>query len=234
MKYVLFVVAVLFLSDGRAGDIIPPKAYIYKHDVKKAIDEIYPTIFNYNYIPALAEHESCITLKHKRCWDPSSRLSSKRELGAGLFQVTKTFREDGSIRFDVLSEMKAKYKQELKDVSWDNIFVSPTGQIKIAVLMIRDLNKSLYSVTDQVARAQFVDAAYNGGLGGVIKERRACSLAPNCDANKWFANVENYCSKSKKPLYGNRSACDINRHHVKDVFKNKLPKYDRLYFVKEV
>ena len=31
--------------------------------------------------------------------------------------------------------------------------------------------------------------------------------------------------KSKIKLYGNRSAYDINRHHVNDVLNNRLPKY---------
>lgn len=71
----------------------------------------------------------------------------------------------------------------------------------------------------------FADAAYNGGIGGLNSERRACKLAPDCDPTKWFGNVELYCLKSKAALYGNRSACDINRHHVKDVLLTRISKY---------
>jgi hypothetical protein len=62
------------------------------------------------------------------------------------------------------------------------------------------------------------DAAYNGGIDGVLNERRACGMTDNCDPQQWWGNVERVCLKSKAPLYGTRSACDINRHHVKDVW----------------
>lgn len=81
-----------------------------------------------------------------------------------------------------------------------------------------------HSPSDLEALA-FGDAGYNGGNGGVDKERRACKLASNCDPSKWFNHVERYCMKSKAALYGTRSACDINRHHVEDVLITRAPKY---------
>ena len=75
----------------------------------------------------------------------------------------------------------------------------------------------------------FSDAAYNGGIGGVDKERRACKISPTCDHTKWFGHVENFCMKSKAPLYGNRSACMINRHHVKDVMLTRANKYKKFF-----
>ena len=75
----------------------------------------------------------------------------------------------------------------------------------------------------------FADAAYNGGVSGVNNERRACKMTPGCDPNKWFGHTEKLCLKSKVALYGNRSACDINRHHVKDVLLVRSNKYSLLY-----
>lgn len=214
-------------------DYIPSKAFNYRDTIWKEIENYFPELYNYNYVPSLAEHESCITLKHKRCFEPSSQLLSKREQGVGLFQTTRAFREDGSLRFDTLTEMRNRYKAELKEASWSTYKNRPDLQIRAAILMLRDDYKKLYAVENPVHRMHMVDAAYNGGMGGLLKERRACGMAKNCDPNIWFNNVERYCLKSKKVLYGNRSACDINRHHVKDVFYNNLPKYDRDYFNKE-
>lgn len=70
---------------------------------------------------------------------------------------------------------------------------------------------------------------YNGGMGGVNNERRACGLRKDCNPQFWFDNVERTCMKSKKPLYSGRSACDINRHHVHDVFQVRASKY-RVFF----
>jgi len=92
--------------------------------------------------------------------------------------------------------------------------------------MMRD-NYQYFSkyVQDKQEAYAFADAAYNGGAGGVDHERRACKLTSWCDPNRWFDNVEKLCLKSKVALYGNRSACDINRHHVRDVLINRSAKY---------
>ena len=147
--------------------------------------------------------------------------------------TTRAYNTDGSIRFDKLSELKNNYKQELKDAKWETIYQRPDVQIRTMILMLRDDYKKLYNVIDPINRLQMVDAAYNGGIGGVLKERRACGLSSNCDPNIWFGNVEKYCLKSKKIIYDTRSACDINRNHVHDVFYNKIPKYQKQYFTEK-
>lgn len=92
--------------------------------------------------------------------------------------------------------------------------------------MLKSNYKYYYSITRDVDNSiAFADASYNGGIGGLDKERRACNIASNCNPNIWFGNVERFCMKSKVALYGNRSACDINRHHVKDVLIIRAPKY---------
>ena len=42
---------------------------------------------------------------------------------------------------------------------------------------------------------------------------------------QWFGHVEHTCMKSRAPLYGNRSACDINREHVNLVMRVRSAKY---------
>ena len=180
------------------------------------------------YLGSLIELESCIHLKHPRCWNPKSRLKSAREEGAGLGQITRAFKPDGTIRFDALSELKHKYPKELSELSWQVVYDRPDLQVRALTLMMRDnyqyFNKHVKNSYDAYA---FADAAYNGGVGGVNHERRACKLASWCDPDKWFDNVEKLCLKSKAALYGNRSACDINRHHVKDVINKRSDKYTK-------
>jgi hypothetical protein len=178
------------------------------------------------YLGSLIELESCIHLKHSRCWNPKSRLKSAREEGAGLGQITKAFKPDGTIRFDALSELKHKYPKELSELSWQVVYDRPDLQIRALTLMMRDnyqyFNKHVKNPYDAYA---FADAAYNGGVGGVNHERRACKLASWCNPDLWFNNVEKLCLKSKVALYGNRSACDINREHVQDVINTRSAKY---------
>ncbi len=181
-------------------------------------------------LAALIETESCLHLLHSRCWNSQSRLRTKREEGAGLGQITRAYRPDGSIRFDALQELKEKHPKELYQLNWKNVYERPDLQLRAVVLKLKD-NYSYYrpySYNDIEALA-FADAAYNGGQSGLDNERRACKLDTNCDHTKWFGNVQNYCLKSRSALYGTRSACDINRNHVEDVLIIRTPKY-RKYF----
>ena len=126
--------------------------------------------------------------------------------------------------------MKYKHPKQLAELSWLTIYDRPDLQIRTLILMSRD-NYTYYlpySATPIDAIA-FGDAAYNGGIGGLNNERRACKLAKDCDHTKWFGNVERFCLKSSVALYGNRSACDINRHHVTDVVITRTPKYREFF-----
>jgi len=221
------IVFFLLMTSAHAYDnktYIPPQAFQYFDYIRSDLSRLMPSLKTKHYVPSLIEHESCISLKHKKCWNPSSELKTKREQGVGLPQITRAYNKDGSLRFDTLADLRARYNKELKDLSWSNVKVRPDLQIRALVLLVKSNYNSLYTVDNYMQRLKMSDAAYNGGLGGLRKERLACGLAANCDPQYWDNNVENYCLKSKKPLYGNRSACTINRNHVFLVFKN-MEKY---------
>lgn len=192
-------------------------------------NELLPDFRSPEYFPALIEHESCISLTHSRCWSPTSRLKSAREEGAGLGQITRAFNPDGSIRFDALQDTKRLDPRGLNELKWDNVYERPDLQIRAMILLVRqNYNRLAPLVRDHAPKLAFTDAAYNGGLGGVMNDRRACAVTPNCDPNQWFGHVERTCTKSVRTLYGQRSACDINRDHVRDVLTVKMPKFREL------
>lgn len=229
MRFLLLLVLAVTTKTWGAADYIPKQAYNYRDTIYEETTIYFNKTPHYNYIPSLIEHESCRSLTHSRCWNPASRLKTSKEEGAGLGQLTRTFNPDGSIRFDSLSNLKRNYPKQLSELSWGNIYVRPDLQIRAMHLMINDTYKSLYNIDNVEARLHMTDSAYNGGIRDLQRSRRECGLAKNCDPGIWFDNVEKYCVKSKKPLYGNRSACDINIHHVRDVFKSNLPKYQKDY-----
>lgn len=220
----MLVPYICFAQDVRT--YIPDRANKYLPMMEKQIKEVWPAMPMKNYFPALVEHESCISLKHPKCWNPQSRLKTSREEGAGLSQITRAYRPDGSLRFDALAEARSLDAKGLNDLRWDTIYERPDLQIRVMILMTRaNWNRLEPLVANMEGRLAMADAAYNGGLGGLLNERRACSSKPGCDPARWFGHVEQTCLKSKKPLYGDRSACDINRHHVQDVLLNRMPKY---------
>lgn len=226
----IFLFAVLMLFAGRAGaqdvrTFIPPQAHQHLPTLAAERARFWSDHSQPELLPALIEHESCLRLTHSRCWNPASRLKSAREEGAGLGQITRAFRPDGSTRFDALAEMRDRHPS-LREWSWSTVYQRPDLQLRAVVLKMRDNHRFFTGLGVSPAEAlQFADAGYNGGNGGVQADRRACRAKPGCDPGRWFGHVERTCTKSHAALYGNRSACDINRHHVHDVTQVRAAKY---------
>lgn len=227
LAIVFLGLTILFSGIARAADVrtyIPPAAETYRQTLAAELDTHWPEHPRREMLPALIEHESCISLTHPRCWNPASRLKSAREEGGGLGQLTRAWRADGSLRFDALAEMRDRHLT-LRDLDWASLYQRPDLQLRAVVLKSRGDFLALNMINDLGQRLDFADAAYNGGLAGVQKERRACGLKAGCDPQQWFGHVERTCLKSHAALYGGRSACDINRHHVEDVSRVRAAKY---------
>lgn len=218
---VCIVLAALLGLFGRAANAaVPPQALQYLPVLSAELDRTWPGVPDRAYMAGLIDHESACPRKLS-CWKPTARLKSQREEGAGLGQLTRAWRADGSLRFDKLAEMREAHPA-LRELSWATIYQRPDLQIRTMLLMVKADHGYFAGRGDALA---FADAAYNGGRAGVERERRACGLKAGCDPAQWFGHVERVCLKSRQPLYGTRSACDINRHHVADVLRVRAPKY---------
>jgi membrane-bound lytic murein transglycosylase MltF len=94
---------------------------------------------------------------------------------------------------------------------------------------MHDLSSNIKGATTQDDNYRMALSAYNGGIGGLRKERLKCSLIPNCNPNIWFGNVELSSIKSRKPFKGyGQSPYDINRGYIKLVY-SRAKKYEGLY-----
>jgi hypothetical protein len=222
---IMFVGLLLVFSPRAHAATLPDGFNQYGHILKAEQTKYWPEHPNVPLLAALIEQESCASLKSRRCWNPSARLKSAREEGAGMGQITRAYRADGSLRFDSLTDLKTQYSSDLGEWSWDNVYARPDLQLRAVVILSRDSAKPFKTNS---SRLQFGDAGYNGGVAGVQKERRACKLTIGCDPEQWFGHVERHCLKSRQPLYGGKSACDINREHVKNVFLIRVQKYKGL------
>ena len=219
---IVFVGLLLVFSPRAHADTLPAGFATYEPILKAEQRAHWPDHPDPAALAALVEQESCASLKSPRCWNPAARLKSAREEGAGMGQITRAYRADGSLRFDALAGLRDQYGAELSDLSWDTVYSRPDLQLRALVLMSRDSARPFRGSSGWL---HFGDAGYNGGVAGVQKERRACKLSKGCDPGQWFANVELHCLKSRQPLYGGRSACDINREHVHNVFLVRRAKY---------
>jgi hypothetical protein len=218
---VLLGLLLVFSPRAHAGTL--PDGFVkYGPVLKLEQHRIWPDHPDPVALAALIEQESCVSLTSRSCWNPVARLKTEREEGAGVGQITRAYRADGSLRFDSLAALREQYGGELGAWSWSNVYQRPDLQLRALVLMSRDSARPFRAA---VAMLQFGDAGYNGGVAGVQKERRACALAAGCDPALWFGHVERHCLKSPRPIYRSRSACDINREHVRNVFLVRRTKY---------
>ncbi len=216
----IVIFGLLGLFGKSANAAVPEQAHQYLPVLSAELNRTWPGTPDRAYMGGLIEHESACPIK-RSCWKPTARLKSAREEGAGLGQLTRAWSKTGALRFDKLAEMRDAHPA-LRELSWASIYQRPDLQIRTMIVMVK---ADYQRFTGTAAPLHFADAAYNGGWGGVQKERRACGLKAGCDPQRWFWHVERVCLKSTAPIYGNRSACDINRHHVHDVIHTRAPKY---------
>lgn len=224
----IVLASLVFLIGGKvhAAEVLPPNAVTYLPMLKEQQMSYWANHPQPEVLAGLVEQESCISLKSKSCWSPTSQLKNAREEGAGVGQITRAYTATGAIRFDSLAAMRSKYKTELNGWTWDNVYTNPQYQFRAMVLMSRDNFSSIHRVIpDGLKVLPFADAAYNEGIGGVQSDRRMCQLKADCDPSVWFNNVEITCSRSKTPIYGTRSPCDISRDHVHKVMLVRSAKY---------
>lgn len=236
-KILLFTIAIcgwfMAMSSSVAQNVstyIPPRAEQHLPTLYQESLRLMPEFKTPNYFGSLVEHESCISLKHSRCWSPTSELKTSREQGVGFGQITRAWDTKGKLRFDTLSSLTTKFKLELAGLNWITIKDRPDLQLRAIVLLWRDDYNRFSMITGPMNRIRMTDAAYNGGAGSVNTARTKCGLAKDCNPQWWFDNVEKYQKLNQtKILYGNRSPRDINLYHVKDVTVTRYKKYEDHY-----
>lgn len=210
-----------------------PKTYLHPRAIQlmpvfvNETKRIAPYIEHFEYIPALVEQESCISLKHSKCFSSTSELKNSREQGVGLGQISRAWNPNGSLRFDTLASLRKQNMTELKELSWDNVKQRPDLQTRAIVLLIASSYPRYRDIADSYERLKFLDSAYNGGDRDVSRARAACKLTKGCNPNVWFGDVENHNPKSRVPhkAYGGQSMRDINNKHVYNVFNIRISKY---------
>lgn len=197
---------------------IPENSKQYLPLLNQTIEEIWPDLSIRSMEAGQVEQETCINLKHKKCWNPRAELKTSREYGFGFGQITITD------RFNNFEEIKKMHKS-LSDWKWEDRY-DPYRQLKALVVYDNFIYNKIIGANNDYERLAFTLAAYNGGLGGVIQERQMCKSISNCDSTKWFNNTEKYSRKSKKKYQGyGKSFFEINREYVTNILLIRRHKY---------
>lgn len=204
--------------------VLPKLAAVYLPLLLETINVVWPTAPHREFIASQIEQETCATLTHSKCWNPTAELKTSREYGFGLGQITRAFRADGSVRFDKFKELGAAYRS-LAGWTWEDRF-NPRYQMIALVEMDRGICLGIDSVADSVETVAFCMSAYNGGEGGLMQDRMLCRNTKGCDPSRWWKHVEKTSLKptAKWEGYG-QSAFAINRGYVHNIWNVRRAKY---------
>lgn len=233
MKYFIYLL-LGFIGLAQAQNVktfIPERAHLHLPTLKAEVERFAPQIKEPWYFAGLIEHESCISLKHSKCWNTTSELKNNREQGVGLFQMTRTWNANGTIRFDNLTALSLKYKTHLAGMTWNNYKERPDYQIRSGVLLWLEGYNRFPAMEENQERMKFSDSAFNGGVSHVLKAREKCALLKGCNPKIWDGHVALHIPKSKTPdkRYGGQSMYSISMKHVQDVFENRMNKYQQFW-----
>lgn len=200
---------------------LPPNARLYLPILKAEQAAFWPDMPLPSALGAQVEQETCVSLKSARCWSPRAELRTSRERGVGLGQITRTS------RFDALAEMVASNPDALRGWGWDSkALYDPRFQLRALVLKDKQGWAVIRGADTSTDRLSFAFAAYNGGIGGVISDRKLCQGTKGCDAGRWFGHVERTSLKAKVVAAGyGKSFFEVNREYVRNVLVVRRPRY---------
>lgn len=217
MIRILLLLAALLGPSVALADSLPSGAILYLPILAEEITARWPDVPSRSALGAQVEQETCITLRHRSCWNPRAELKTAREYGFGLGQLTKT------AKFDAWAEVRGM-DASLRAWKWENRY-DPQLQLRALVVKTR-FNFDRLSGATSHDRLAFSLAAYNGGLGGVLSDQRLCRATVGCDPGRWFGHVERTSRKSRTKWKGyGESAFDINRGYVRAVLMTRRLKY---------
>ena len=206
------------------ADELPANARLYLPMLKAEQQAYWADMSLPSALGAQIEQETCSSLKSKSCWSPHAELRTSRERGVGLGQITRT------ARFDSLSEVVASNRQALSGWGWSSNLYDPKYQLRALVLKDRQSYSMTHGASSEPDRLAFSFAAYNGGAGGVISDRKMCQATKGCDAGRWFGNVEHTSLKKKTAVAGyGVSFFQVNRDYVRNVMVVRRSRYTHYF-----
>lgn len=197
----------------------PPAAFEYLPVLSEEVQARWPGMKRPEVLAAQVHKETCITERHRYCWNPRAELKTAREYGFGLGQLTVT------AAFDNFKAAQG-WDASLKGWRWERRF-DPRMQLRALVVYDRNLHRSVTWAGSEDDRLAMALSAYNGGLGGLLKDRRLCAATEGCDPARWWGHVELRSFRAKTAVQGyGQSFFEINRGYVRRIMRELAPRYE--------
>ena len=220
----VWVAALLVFGAPGAAQTLPGRSPQYLPLLDTLLAQMWPDLQLRSMVAAQIEQETCVSLKSKTCWNPRTEFRTSREYGFGLGQFTVVYNPDGSVKSSAFEELK-KLGGKLAAWKFEDRF-DPEMQLR-AMILTEKLQYYMvqFGTASDVDRLAFTLAAYNGGLGGIMQDRRLCRK-PACDDTKWFGHVAVNSRKARRPILGYRASFyDTNRCYPRYILMDRRPTY---------
>ena len=153
-------------------------------------------------------------IEQESSWKENAKLSTSRELGRGLTQITIAYDKNGKERFNNFRE--AVKLKELKSWNWEQDPYNVRFQMTYLVLTDRSNYKTIcpYMFNQEESfKASLV--AYNAGLGRWQK-RRAVAKLKGLRSDLWTNGLDSsYSDNEKVLLYGRPLYSAVNEYPTK-------------------
>lgn len=199
--------------------MVPALAKVYLPVLGTVTAALWPGMPDPPLLAAQIEQETCASLTSPRCWNPRAELRTSREYGFGLGQLTVT------AAFNNFEAAKG-WDPSLARWQWADRY-DPEMQIRALVSYDRNLYSRVAPLgRSNIDRLSFMFSAYNGGLGGLIKDRRLCAATTGCDPTRWTGHVAATSFRARVAVKGyGKSFFQINREYVHNIMVVRSPKY---------
>lgn len=221
----IIIFGLLFLASGstRAAEL-PPNAKTYLPMLVHEKTMHWPEMSQPAILAGQVHKETCITVKHRYCWNPMAELKTSREWGVGLGQITQV---PGN-NMDALRDIRAAFPKELGGWGWDSkVLYRADYQLRALVLMNKKNYARITGAANEQERLAMMLVSYNGGPGRVISDRRMCAGTKGCDSSRWFGHAEKTSRLPQQALPGyGKSFFQITRDYPRDVMFVHAPKYE--------
>lgn len=218
LKWILFVALALPAGDVAGSAELPERAYQILPALQEVTQKKWPGFCRVDILAGQVEQETCPSLGHRFCWNPRAELKTSREYGFGLGQLTVT------ARFDNFKAARG-WDPDLSDWRWEERF-DAEKQLIALVVYDRNLFRQISWASSDFERIAFTLSAYNGGLGGLIKDRQICAATEGCDPSRWWGHVELHSFRARTSVHGYRkSFFEINREYVRNIVWFRSPRY---------